>query len=158
MFEGLAGPMEDRKSEAIFNEARDKRLQGIEAARRQRLVELSKFFGMTHVIREIVDELKQVESGALVKSQRRFSDPKNATARSQLFAKQSDEVAKAATGGNLGLDGVEHPVRDGGSTQGLEATTMVEMAKDVRARLVLENPNWRGNMSDFDEKPKKAGP
>jgi hypothetical protein len=151
MFEGLAGPMEDRKTRLIYEKARDERIAGMEESRWKRLTETGKFFGMVYTIEEIVKELQQIEDGTLDRASRRFSDPNKATERNQLYAKEADEAVQRTTGGNIGLKDVEHAVRDGGNEHGLEATSMVDMAKDIRGRLVLENPAWRGNAADFDE-------
>jgi hypothetical protein len=149
VFEGLAAGHHERKSRAEFEAARDRLFLDMEKSRRQRLVDGGKFYGMTYVVDQLINELEQIESGSLTKDKRRISDPSNSTARNQLFAIESDDAVKRGTNGNLGLEGVEVPVRDGG--RGLGATSMSEMTKDYRARLVLENPKWRGNVADFDE-------
>jgi hypothetical protein len=124
---------------------------GIEVARRQRLVELARFYGVGRVMQDVIDELRMVEEGRLDLGARRLSNPNAAGARNAVLATESDQALQDTTGGALGLDGVEIPVRDGGVLSGVGPTTMSEMVKDTRARLVLENPKWKGSLSEFDE-------
>lgn len=137
------------KSKQNFDESVENLNNAIEAADRQRLIELGRFYGVGRVMRDVIDELEKIESGAMEPGERRLSDPNNASARNAALAQQADDALLSKTKGNIGLDGVEVPVRDGSGVTGLEATTMVEMVMDSRARLAL-NPKWRGVVSEFD--------